>query len=93
MLRNNKGNQIFENEEQKLEETYNMLIKKYQDNPDTLLKDYDDMIIASIIGVITYFKTTTALRHDLIPNIDTLIRSRKFIVNNCCDSSSSNYKK
>lgn len=93
MLRNNREEQILENEEKVLEETYNKLIKKYQDNPNTLLNDYDDMIINSVIGVIAYFKATTALRHDLIPSIDILIRIRKFIFNQYGDNSCSNNKK
>lgn len=64
------------------------LNKKYQENPDTFLKDYDEMIKQSIVGIIANFNTTTLLRADLIDSTDILIRIREFVVD--CNGNNSN---
>lgn len=69
------------------------LNKKYQENPDTFLKDYDEMIKQSIIGIIGNFNTTTILRTDLITDIALLIKIRKFVVDYNGNNSSCNDKK
>ncbi len=69
------------------------LNKKYQENPDTFLKDYDEMIKQSIIGIIANFNATTILRTDLIESTDILIRIREFVVNCNGNNSSCNNEK
>ena len=69
------------------------LNKKYQEDPDTFLKDYDEMIKQSIVGIIANFNTTTLLRADLIDSTDILIRIREFVVDCNGNNSSCNNKK
>lgn len=69
------------------------LNKKYQENPDTFLKDYDEMIKQSIIGIIGNFNTTAILRTDMITATDFLIKIRKFVVDYNGNNSSCNDKR
>lgn len=69
------------------------LKEKYQENPNTFLKDYDEMIKQSIVGIIANFNVTTILRTDLIDSTDILIRIREFVVNCNGNNSSCNNKK
>lgn len=77
----------------KTQEEINKLTKKYQEEPDTLIKDYDNMINGSIIGIIANYTACGILRNDLISSVNLLIRIRKFIISNYSDYSSGNYNK
>lgn len=73
-------NNILNNEEE-IEKEIKRLQKKYQDAPDNLLKEYDDVIKNALIGVIANFNAAELLRDDIISQIDVLIRNREFIIN------------
>ena len=82
--------QEYINQSERMEKEYNRLLKKYQDEPDTLIKDYDTVIINSIIAIISNFNETDVLRDDIIANIDCLIRIREFIIDKYSNNSSNN---
>lgn len=64
------------------------LRKKYQEKPDTLLNDYDEIIKGGLIGIIANFRANDMFRSDIITNINDLIKIRKFIVDKYSDNSS-----
>lgn len=66
----------------------NNLTKKYQDEPDTLIKDYDNVIMQSIIGIIANFTANEVLRSDIISNVSNLIIIRQFVIDNHSNGSS-----
>lgn len=72
---------------------FERLTKKYQENPDTLCEDYDEVIKRSIIAIIANFNTIGALRDDVIRNTDILIRNREFICDKYSNNGSCNYQK
>lgn len=76
------------NNEESIEKEINRLQKKYQDKPNTLIEDYDNVIKQSLIGIIANFNTSDILRNDIISQIEVLIRSREFIINQYSNNSS-----
>ena len=80
-------------ESQKIEKEIEDLRKKYQDEPDILARDYDDVITKSLIGFIANFNITSALRDDIITQIDVLIRNREFVISHYSNNSSSDNNK
>lgn len=93
MLRNNNLMVQMDKDEMKIEEEIIRLTKKYQDEPDILIKDYDELIKKSIIGIIANFNTFDVLREDIINRVDTLVRIREFIVNYDSNNGSRNNEK
>lgn len=89
-MKNDKPTRNILNSEYVIDEKILSLNKKYQESPDTFLKDYDEMIKQSIIGIIANFNTTTVLRSDLISNTSILIGIREFVVNHDSDNSCCN---
>lgn len=81
---------LLESSEQKITKVSEELQKKYQEHPDTFLKDYDDMINGSMIGIIANWKTSKILRADLINAVTDLVTIRQMIVDNNSNNSSSN---
>ena len=61
------------------------LTKKYQENPDTFIKDYDTMIYESLIGILANWNANGVIRNDMISWINDLIRFRKEIINFNCN--------
>lgn len=97
MFNNYRANKGYERREEimsKMSDANQMefdnLIKKYQEQPDTLIKEYDDMIISSLFGIIANFRANDVLREDFITNVDILIRNREFISNQYCNNRRSN---
>lgn len=66
------------------------LTKKYQDDIDILVKDYDEVIKASLIGIIANCRTNGTIRSDIIGSVDILIRIREFVVNQYSNCSGEN---
>lgn len=65
------------------------LSKKYQDNPELIVNDYDEAIKNGLIGIIANVRANGVFRTDIIEDVVTLIRIRKFVVNkysNCCSN-------
>lgn len=65
------------------------LTKKYQEEPDTFIKDYDKMIYENLIGILANWNANHFIRNDIISWINDLIRFRKEIINfnsNYCGS-------
>lgn len=77
----------------KIEEEIGWLTIKYQENPDSLLKDYDETIKKSLIAIIANYNAIGVLRDDIISIIDVLIRNRQFIVDNYSNKGGSNNQK
>lgn len=94
MFRTNKNEPIPETKAEKtLDDLFNEQLKKYQDNPDTFVKDFDYMIFRSIVAVIHNNLADDILRDDLINNISTLISIRPFVINNYRNNGSSQNQK
>lgn len=65
------------------------LTKKYQENPELIVNDYDEAIKNGLIGIIANVRANGVFRTDIIEDVVTLIRIRKFVVNkysNCCSN-------
>lgn len=75
-------------EQLRLTENYETLLKKYQDNPDTLKKEYDELIYESIVSIIHCNLSFDILRDDIINNVIALIKIRPFIINYNSNNSS-----
>lgn len=93
MHKTNKMKPVVEIEKEEMEVSFEKLLKKYQDNPDTFVKDFDYMIFRSTVGIINNNLSYDILRDDLINNISTLISIRPFIINNYSNNSSSQNQK
>ena len=65
----------------KTQEEIDRLTKKYQDEPDTFIKDYDKMIYESLIGILANWNANSFIRNDIISWINDLISFRKEIIN------------
>lgn len=69
------------------------LIKKYQGNPDTFIKDYDTMIYENLIGILANWNANKFIRNDIISWVNDLIKFREEIINfNCNYCGSDNQK-
>ena len=69
------------------------LTKKYQEAPDTFLKDYDKMIYENLIGIFANWNANGVIRNDMITWINDLIRFREEIINFNRNYCSSNHQK
>ncbi len=83
----------YKSEREWIEEEINELKKKYQEQPDTFVKDYDEMICKLLFGVLANFNANGIIRDDLVSNIRNLISFRKIIIDFYGDYSSSNNQK
>ena len=77
----------------KTQEEINRLTKKYQENPDTLIKDYDDMLRDYLIGIIANWNTNKFVFSGIIAEVTSLISFRKIIVDYYSNYRSSNNNK
>ena len=79
----------YHNTIRKTQEEINRLTKKYQDEPDTFIKDYDKMIYENLIGILANWNANRFIRNDIISWTNDLIRFREEIINfnsNYCSS-------
>lgn len=74
----------------KTEQEIKSLTKKYQENPELIVNDYDEMLKTGLIGIIANIRANGFFRTDIIENVVALIRLRKFVVNQYSNSSSNN---
>lgn len=78
----------FKEQVEKTTNEIDYLTKKYQDNPDTILSDYDETIKNILIGIIANSRANNVFRDDLIRSFDILIRNRERICNQYGNQSS-----
>lgn len=78
----------FKEQVEKTTNEIDCLTKKYQDNPDTILSDYDETIKNILIGIIANSRANNVFRDDLIRSFDILIRNRERICNQYGNQSS-----
>ena len=86
---NNKYSKECQSVISKTQEEINKLTKKYQEEPDSFIKDYDKMIYENLIGILANWNANRFIRNDIISWINDLIRFRKEIINfnsNYCSS-------